>query len=112
MTTPSKKTPQRYAMVIGVKPEKLDKYKRLHADPWQGVLDTLKKHNVQNYSIHLYDHTLFSYMEYTGDDFDADMAGVAQCPITQQWWDECIPCQVPLTAGNHWTPMEEVFYMP
>jgi len=27
--------PQRYAMVIGLKPSKVQEYKKLHAQPWQ-----------------------------------------------------------------------------
>ena len=41
----------RYASVIGVRPEKLEEYKRLHANAWPEVLDMIKKCNIQNYSI-------------------------------------------------------------
>ena len=83
---------QRYGSVIRVKPEKLGEYVRLHAAVWPGVLKTIHECNICNYSIYLRRlpdgvHYLFSYFEYLGDDFQADMARMAADPLTQQWWD-------------------------
>lgn len=39
-------------MVIRVKSEKLDKYKRLHAAVWPGVLKQIKECHIDNYSIY------------------------------------------------------------
>ena len=44
---------KRYGSVIGVKEETLEYYKKLHAEPWQGVLNNLKACNIHNYSIYL-----------------------------------------------------------
>ena len=109
---------QRYGMVLGVKKEKIDEYKKLHAEVWPGVLKMITECNIQNYSIYLRKlpdgkHYLFSYFEYTGDDFDADMAKMAADPTTQKWWSVCEPCQVPFedrAEGEWWTAMEEVFH--
>ena len=57
---------------------------------------------------------LFSYIEYTGFNFDADMKKMAAEPIMQKWWRYCEPCQEPIETGNGcqwWTKMEEVFHM-
>ncbi|MBW7892701.1 MAG: L-rhamnose mutarotase [Chitinophagaceae bacterium] len=104
---------KRYGSVIRVKPEKLEEYRKLHASVWPGVLDMIKQCHIRNYSIYLKDDLLFSYFEYTGDDYEADMAKMAADPLTQQWWDVCKPCQEPLeTRGNDewWADMEEVFH--
>lgn len=104
---------KRYGMVIGVKPEKIEEYKKLHAAVWPDVLKMIKACNIRNYSIYLKDDRLFSYFEYTGDDFEADMNKMAADPVTQQWWDVCKPCQQPLETraeGEWWAEMEEVFY--
>jgi L-rhamnose mutarotase len=104
---------QRYGMVIKVKPEKLDEYKRLHAEPWPEVLETITACNIRNYSIYLKDGFLFSYFEYVGDDFAADMAKMAADPKTQEWWTYTDPCQEPLETrapGEWWARMEEVFH--
>lgn len=109
---------KRYGMVIGVKQEKIAEYKELHAAVWNDVLKMISACNIQNYSIYLRklpggEHYLFSYFEYVGDDFDADMATMAADPTTRQWWDVCMPCQVPLPdrgEGEWWADMEEVFH--
>ncbi len=43
----------RYGSVIGLKPEKLEEYKELHANVWPGVLKKIKECNIRNYSIYL-----------------------------------------------------------
>ena len=105
---------ERHGQVIKVKPEKLEKYKELHDDAWDGVLETLKECNVENYSIFHKDGYLFAYFEYTGEDFEADMKKMAEDPTTQEWWDVTKPLQEPLDSreeGEWWAEMEEVFHM-
>ncbi len=105
---------KRYGMVINVKPDKIEEYKKLHAAVWPAVLKIITECKIQNYSIYLKDNTLFSYFEYIGSDFDADMAKMAADPITQQWWDVCKPCQSPLESrdeGEWWSNMEEIFHV-
>jgi len=104
---------KRYGSVIKVVPEKLEEYKRLHAAVWPGVLDMIQQCNIRNYSIYYKDGYLFSYYEYTGEDYAADMAKMAADPETQRWWSVCEPCQQPLETrapGEWWATMEEVFY--
>jgi len=109
---------KRYGSVIGVKEEKLDEYKKLHEDVWPEVLSMIKQCHIENYSIYLRklpdgNHYLFSYFEYTGDDFDADMAKMAADEATQKWWAICEPCQQPLADradGKWWADMQEVFH--
>ena len=104
---------QRYGSVIKMKPEKIEKYKKLHADVWPDVLKIISECNIRNYSIYLKNDYLFSYYEYTGTDFDADMKKMADDPITQKWWAVCKPCQTPLEnreEGEWWANMEEVFH--
>ncbi len=105
---------KRYGMVIRVRPEKLEEYKKLHANPWPEVLKTIKECNIQNYSIFYHDGYLFSYFEYTGDNYEEDMKKMAADPVTQEWWKLCKPCQEPLPSrkeGEWWAEMEEVFHL-
>ena len=100
-------------MVIKVRPEKLEEYKRLHAKVWPAVLRTISECNIRNYSIYHKDGYLFGYFEYHGSDLAADMAKMAADPVTQEWWTLCEPCQEPLSTrapGEWWTNMEEVFH--
>ena len=106
---------QRMGMVIGLKPEKVAEYKRLHADTWPEILNMISACNITNYSIFLKEpeNLLFGYWEYTGDDFAADAAIMAADPKTQEWWAICMPMQSPLDTrkeGEWWAMMEEVFH--
>ncbi len=109
---------RRYGMVIGLKPEHAAEYTRLHAAVWPDVLKTIRECHIRNYSIYLHragpdQYLLFSYFEYTGDDFDADMARMAADPVTQEWWRLCKPCQQPVATraeGEWWANLEEVFH--
>jgi L-rhamnose mutarotase len=105
---------QRYASLIGLKPEMEAEYRRLHADVWPGVPEALRRAHVSNYSIFLRDGVLFSYLEYSGDDFARDMAAVAQDETTRRWWTLTDPCQQPLATvedGQWWAPAEELFHL-
>jgi len=108
---------KRYGSVIGLNPAKLDEYQTLHRAVWPEVLAMIAQCHIHNYSIFLRQLDgkpyLFSYFEYTGDDFAADGAKMAADPATQRWWDLCKPCQLPLAdrqAGEWWADMPEVFH--
>jgi len=110
---------KRYGSIIGLRDDKIAEYRQLHAAVWPGVLQMITQCHIQNYSIYLRKlpdgrHYLFSYFEYTGGDFAADMAQMAADPVTQKWWSVCIPCQQPLedrAAGEWWAGMDEVFHL-
>lgn len=110
---------ERYASVVEILPEKIEEYKKLHAEAWPEVLSMIRVCGIRNYSIYLrqFDdgrHYLFSYFEYVGEDFDADMAKMAADAVTQKWWDVCKPCHKPFAGraeGEWWAGMEEVFHI-
>lgn len=104
---------KRYGQLIGVSPEDFERYKKYHAAVWPGVLDMIRKCNIRNYSIFHKDSMLFAYFEYTGSDFKADMAKMAQDPKTREWWAIMEPMQQPVSTraeGEWWADMEEVFH--
>lgn len=104
----------RHGDVIRLRPEMEAEYRRLHAAVWPTVLEQIARSGIRNYTIFLRDGYLFSYFEYVGDDFEADMARMAADPETQRWWTFTDPCQQPVDTaapGEHWAPMEEVFHV-
>ena len=109
---------KRFGSVIGVKRETFDKYIELHKDVWAGVKKMIAGSNIRNYSIYLGELDdgnlyLFSYFEYVGDDFDADMQKMKDDPTTQKWWKETDPLQIPQKnrkEGDQWMTMREVFH--
>jgi L-rhamnose mutarotase len=115
----AQKPPQRFVWITGLKPEKAQHYRELHAHPWPSVNKMIKQCHIQNFSIHereiegkLY---LIAYLEYTGNDFDADMKKMAADPETQRWWKETDPCQSPLpdaaAKAKIWSDTEELYYL-
>jgi L-rhamnose mutarotase len=101
-------------MVIRLKPEAEAEYRRYHEAVWPEVLTRISKCNIRNYSIFLRNGFLFSYFEYIGSDFAADMQAMADDAKTQEWWAIMNPMQDPLpdrTNGDWWASMTEVFHV-
>jgi len=107
----------RHGSIIGMPEKNILAYTQLHAAVWPGVLAAIDKANIRNYSIYLGqikpgEYLLFSYFEYVGNDFKADMAGIAD-KVTKTWWSYTDPLQVRLPGtpeGEQWKGMEEVFH--
>ena len=106
---------KRVGMVIKIKPECIEEYKAVHADSNYGVRDLLIEANMRNFSIFL--HQLddgnwyeFGYYEYTGDDFEADMAKLNKHPRNIEWLKVCDPMQIPLEGFDSWAEMEQIYY--
>ncbi len=105
---------RRIASVIRLRPEMEAEYRVLHEHAWPGVLDALRAANITNYSIFLRDGLLFSYLEYTGEDYQQDLARIAADETTQRWWALTDPCQQPLASaaeGEWWAPADELFHL-
>jgi L-rhamnose mutarotase len=107
---------QRMGSVLGIKPEAIAEYKRIHADVWPEVLAMIAACNIRNFTIFLKEpeNLLFSYFEYHGNDYAADAAKMAADPKTQEWWAVCMPMQAPLATrkdGEWWAEMENVFHV-
>jgi L-rhamnose mutarotase len=105
-------------MVLRLRHDKVDEYVRLHAAVWPDVLATISACHIRNYTIFLEllddgRHYLFSYFEYHGSDFAADMRKMGADAATRKWWSVCEPCQDPIetrAAGEWWAQMTEVFH--
>jgi L-rhamnose mutarotase len=110
--------PSRHGSVIGLRPEKIGEYRRLHAAVWPEVARALHDANIRNYSIYLRklpdgNYYLFSYFEYVGSDYRGDMARMAANPDVKRWWTFTDPCQSPLAdrrPHEWWAGMDEVFH--
>ena len=110
---------QRHAWVTGLKPHKAEYYRKLHANPWPSVNARIKECNIRNFSIYEREIAgktyLFAYLEYTGNDFEADMKKMAADPETQRWWKATDPCQSPLPdafkAGKTWSDTKELYHL-
>ena len=106
---------KRFGWVAQIDPDQYDEYKSLHADVWPDVLEMITACGLRNYSIYHKDGCLFTYVEYIGDDFDADMAKMAADPVTRKWWAVVVPMfknpNAQVAGGGVWADMEEIFHL-
>ena len=118
---------RRYGMIIGLVKDKIEEYRSLHAAAWPDVLRMIRQCHIQNYSIYLRTLEdgrpyLFSYFEYTGSDFEADMAKMAADPTTHAGGlsasraKALSPTALPANGGLRWkkcfTWIESLFQKP
>jgi len=108
--------PRRFGGAIRLKPEQYQRYRELHDNVWDQVLERMYQSNIRNFVIYYHKETstLFQSFEWIGhwqqqrqlypinndeDDeaalFQRDMAAIASDPVTRSWWMECEPCQEP-----------------
>ena len=108
---------QRFGSVIGLNPEKEEYYRDLHEKVWPEILEQIQQASLQNFSIFITElegkKYLFSYFEYTGNDFASDMEKMSKNTRMQKWWEETSSCQIPLhgnSGNNAWSAMEILFH--
>ena len=104
---------KRYGMMIGIRSEHTEAYKKYHAEVWPEVLETIEYCNMRNFTIYHQGEMLFGSYEYHGTDHGADMARMAADPATQRWWEIMMPMQRRLEGtpeGQWWMPLEEIFH--
>lgn len=85
---------KRVGMVVKVKKENLEAYKKLHSDSNAGVRHLLTKYNMRNFSIFLDqladgDWYEFGYYEYWGIDLESDMEKLNAEPENSKWLELC-----------------------
>lgn len=109
-------TVQRMAFVIGIKADKIDLYRELHANPWPENNAALQSADISNYSIFLREpeNLLFGYWEYSGTDIAADLNALDGTELSKRWLALTDPCQTPLPSakfGERWCTMVEIYHL-
>jgi len=108
--------PRRFGGAIRLAPDRYQRYRELHDNVWEPVLERMHRSNIRNFVIyyHAETSTLFQSFEWIGhwrqhphentNDKDEeqlllarDMQAIANDPVTRQWWAECEPCQEPFS---------------
>lgn len=103
----------RYGRLIRLRPTFRERYIILHEHPFPEVLEQIHEANLRNYSIFLEEGLLFSFFEYVGPDYEADMAGMAENDTVQDWWALTDPMQesvLPDEADAWWATMDELYH--
>jgi L-rhamnose mutarotase len=107
---------KRFGQVLGLRPERLEEYKRYHVRIWPEIETAIGAAGIRNYSIFHFRDQLFAYFEYAGpvEAFEPRMKELAAAPRMREWWDIMEPMQVPVEGrapGAWWADMEEVFHV-
>jgi len=102
-------TVKHYGGMIKVRPEYEERYVIIHRHVWPEVLDRIVKSNIRNYTIFMHGGCLYSHYDYTGADYQGDMAAIAADPVTRDWWKLTDPMQEPLESrkeGDWWAALD------
>ncbi|WP_309119901.1 L-rhamnose mutarotase [Paenibacillus sp.] len=105
---------KRIGSIVRLRDGCLDRYVQLHAEVWPELLELFRRHHVRNFTIFHRDGYLFSYKEYTGRDYEGDMAALMQKPLMQEWLRLTDACQEPWRQASPdvlWADGDAVFYM-
>ncbi|MCU0473634.1 MAG: L-rhamnose mutarotase [Bacteroidales bacterium] len=106
---------KRIGMVIKIDSSRLKEYFSLHADSNPGVRDLLSKYHMKNFSIFITqledgNYYEFGYYEYTGSNYEKDMAALDAEPRNKEWLRRCDPLQIPLKGETSWKKMEQIYF--
>ncbi len=102
-----------FSAVTQLKNEKEADYRLLHNNVWPGVIDAIGASNISRFDIFLIEFGdnqphLFYLFQYTGDNFEEDMAAQPNSPVNQRWWKFTDACQTPLPEATKgpWLDMD------
>lgn len=100
----------RFTLHSDLKPEKVDDYIKLHSEPWPELMELLDKCHIHHYSISVRGAEVFTYYEYTGEDYDGDMKIMNESAVMQKWWTFSKPCFLHHDEERYYDDLTEVFY--
>ena len=101
----------RFGLWSKLKPDMLEEYDRLHKSVWPLVLSIISSCNIHNYSIFRTDDVLFTYYEYTGNNYESDMKKMDSDPTMQKWNEITDPCFIKTDDDEFYVAMKEVFHI-
>ena len=103
----------RVCFTLQVRPEKLEEYKKRHAQVWPEMLDALRQTGWHNYSIFMReDGTMVGYLE--TEDFESAREAMKSRPVNARWQAEMAHFFSSLDselADDKMYPLEEVFHL-
>ena len=101
---------KRFILHSDLNPGKVQDYIALHAEPWPELLQLIADCHIHNYSISIRGTELYTYYEYTGENYEADMSVMVNSPVMQKWWKYSKPCFLYHERGYYYDELQEIFY--
>jgi len=98
---------ERSAIVLSVRPEKMDEYLEAHRNVWPEMLQALRDAGIRNYTIFRQGNQVFGYFE--ADNLDRAGAYLAAQEVNRGWQDamaELLEARVPDEGPRR---LEEIF---
>ena len=100
----------RYGQRSILKKEKCKEYVDLHQDVWPEITEIMARSNIKNYTIFIDGNELFTYFEYTGDDYIKDVDLMNSDPVMKEWYKLSKPCFSKYPDNSFYKKMNEVFH--
>ena len=104
----------RHGLIGILKEDKIEEYEKLHQKVWPEILLLIKDCHLNNYSIFREGTMVFSYYEYDGDNYEADMKKMEDNSRNKEWWSHTCPCfeQFRVRQDTEYdVEMKEIFYL-
>lgn len=102
----------KFAWVWNVKPECLDEYVKMHAEPWQDMMEEHSKAGIRNYSIFQNGNQFFYCFEC--DDVQAAFDYIDKSEACNRWnaiTSKMVEGSFDFGEAQPIVPMKEVFYL-
>lgn len=103
----------RICFLLNVRKDKLEEYKKRHAEVWPEMCDALRQSGWSNYTLFLRpDGLLVGYLE--TNDFEKAREGMTHHPVNARWQAEMAPFFEALgghNADDTMLPLEEIFHL-
>lgn len=106
---------KRMIRLVALKQGRINEVLTLYKNCWPEVLEALEKANIRNFSIYVQkeSHTLVSYWEYHGQDYERDYRTLSVQPGMKRW-DSVCRSSLQEVAGfqngsDLWAPTELVY---
>ncbi|MBE6749809.1 MAG: L-rhamnose mutarotase [Ruminococcaceae bacterium] len=101
---------KRIATITKVKPGMLEAYKKIHDEIWEDVVAASHECGTRNFSIYNIGDYLFSYSEYIGDDYEADMKKKSEMPAIKRWKEATGAMLMPVNDEQAAILLPELFH--
>lgn len=100
---------KRFGSITKIKTGMLEEYTELHNKIWDEVVAAGHNAGLRNFTIFHNNGYLFSYFEYVGDDYAADMGKKNSLPVVKKWQEIC-GRYFDTIDGKTSIPFEEIFH--
>ncbi|MBE6739801.1 MAG: L-rhamnose mutarotase [Ruminococcaceae bacterium] len=101
---------KRIGTLTKVKDGMMDAYKKIHDEIWDDVVEASHSCGTRNFTIFSIGDYLFSYCEYVGEDYEADMKRKAELEAIKKWKEATGAMLTPVDDEQAAIILKEIFH--